>query len=275
MQLSSRKGWLACGVWIMMLCLALQSRAADATVSTGSADELQSALEDVVAAGGGTITVTAPILIGDETNGPVDVGFDGVSNVVLTASSNSLFIVSDGSSLSLSNMALINGVSTNGGAVYIFPGGTATFTNCLFSNNIALGVDGFSPGGTNDTSSTNFVPRGQKGGAGTAGLGGAIFNLGTNLLSVFNCTFATNSAFGGNGGDGADGGSGVTRGGTGGNGGAGGVALGGAIYTAGPVMMTNTTFSGNVALGGIGGTAGAGGAALIGGVSGTGGVGGS
>lgn len=271
MQISSRKGWLACGVWMMMLCVAVQSRAADVTVGSGSPDDLQSNLEEVVSSGGGTITITAPIVIGDVTNGPADIGFDGVSNVVLSASSNALFIVGDGSSLSLSNMALENGVSTNGGAVYISSGGTATFTNCFFSNNVALGMDGFSPGGTND-SSTNVVPHGQRGGAGTAGLGGAIFNLGT--VSVLDCTFATNSAIGGAGGDGADGGSGVTRGGTGGNGGPGGGALGGGIYTAGPVTIVNTTFSNNVAQGGTGGTAGAGGSALISGVSGAGGVGG-
>lgn len=271
MRISSRKGWLACGVWIMMLCLVLQSRGADETVSTGSADDLQSALDEVVAAGGGTIQVTAPILIGD-TNGTADLGFDGVSNVVLSASSNTLFIVGDGSSLSLSNMALVDGVGTNGGAVYISSGGTATFTNCFFSNNVALGIGGFSPGATNG-STTNVIPHGQRGGAGTAGLGGAIFNLGT--VSVLNCTFATNSAIGGGGGDGADGGSGVTRGGTGGNGGPGGAALGGGIYTAGPVTIVNTTFSNNVAQGGTGGTAGAGGSALISGVSGAGGFGGN
>jgi hypothetical protein len=274
MQIFSRKGWLVCGVWAVMLCLGLQLRAADATVSSGSPDDLQSSLGDVVSGGGGTITVTTPILIGDtNVSDTVDWSFDGVSNVVLTASGNSLFVVEDGGSLTLSNMALVNGTSTNGGAVYVFTNGMATFVNCLFSNNVAQGLDGISFG-TNSSSTndgTGDVTSGTRRGA--AAFGGAIFNLGN--LSIFLCVFATNSAIGGTGGDGQAGRDAVTHGGDGTPGGGGGWAFGGGIYSAGPLFVMDSTFSDNFAQGGTAGIGGAGGSGLVSGATGSGGTGGS
>lgn len=265
------KVWLACAVSMMLALPALLSRATDVTVSTGSADEFATNLDSIVADGGGTILVTTPVVI-DGTNGPEV--FDGVSNVVVNGgSANAIFVVTNGGDLTLANMVLENGVSTNaGGAVFVFSDGTATFTNCFFSNNIASGAGGYSPGDTNNAI-TNGPPGWRRGGPGQPAAGGAIFNLGN--VSIFNCTFATNSAIAGNGGDGAGGGDGVTRGGVGGNGGNGGVALGGGIYTGGPLTVVNSTFLANFAQGGTGGTAGAGGSGLIPGVSGAGGMGGS
>jgi hypothetical protein len=225
-------------------------------------------LDTVTSGGGGTIFVTVPVVI-DPTNGPEV--FDGGSNVVLSGgSANSIFVVTNGGDLTLANMTLVDGVNTNGGAVYVFSGGTATFTDCLFSNNLALGFSGeFPVGSTNDNIGTNIM--GSSGlRRGTAGLGGAIFNFGS--VSVFNCQFVSNSAVGGVGGDGSDGSDGPIKGGNGGNGGAGGGALGGGIYTGGSLSIMDSTFSGNAAQAADGGVGGAGGSGLNPGVAGSGGA---
>lgn len=262
---------------MLVLLLALRLRADTTTVSSGSADEFAAALSNVVASGGGTILVTAPVVI-DPTNG-TEV-FDGVSNVFVSGgNTNALFTVNNGGNLTLADMVLENGLATNdGGAIFIALGGFASFTNCLFSNNIALGATGLSPIQTTNvfTNSTgkletNVVSSGKTTAAAPA-FGGAVFNLGT--LSVLNCQFVTNSAIGGTGGDGADGGDGTIRGGNGSRGSRGGAAFGGGIYTAGALFVMNSTFANNLAQGGGGGSGGAGGSGLIAGVSGNGAAGG-
>ena len=268
------EGETRCGFFctlLFVLLLTLQSRATGTTVSSGSPDDFQSALSSTVSSGGGTILVTTPILIGG-TNGSATYGFDGASEVSVSGgSTNSIFIVGEGGDLIVSNMTLEDGLSTNdGGAVYVYDGGFALFTNCLFSNNIALGVAGFSPYAT--TNGSNVVIYTGRAGAGQPAFGGAIFNLGS--VTVLNCQFVTNSAIGGSGGNGGDGGNGVTRGGNGAKGAAGGLALGGGICTAGPLLIVNSTFANNAAEGGAGGKGGTGGSGLISGLTGGGGAGG-
>ena len=70
-----------------------------------------------------------------------------------------LFTVNPGVTLTLSNVAVINGLSTNGGAIWNSGGGRVVLVNCFFSNNVALGPDG------------GKGPNGSGGGSGTGGNG--------------------------------------------------------------------------------------------------------
>ena len=270
MQTLSRMGKQCGGALIALLLLAPRLRA-DTTVSDGSATNFANALADTITAGGGTIVVTTPILIGD-TNDDTGDTFDGQSMVTVSGgSNNAVFIVQSGS-LSLTNFTVANGVSTNGGAIYIAEDTSATFTGCIFSNNTARGADGESSG-TNAVDGGNTGRNGGRGTAAQGGFGGAIFSLGD--LSIFNCQFLTNSAIGGAGGAGGDGGNGALRGGNGGPGGRGGDAIGGGVWSKGTLDLENSTFSGNLALGGDGGTGGVGGGGQFGGLSASGGAAGN
>ena len=233
----------------IVLMLAARLRA-DTTVSDGSADTFSMAVDDAVAAGGGTILVTTPIMI----NGGAAESFDGVSNIVVSGgNTNSIFIV-QGASLTLANFTLENGLATNGGAIYVAVDGSLTVTNCTFSNNVAHGADGLSTATTNSSGGAGNVT------AGESAFGGAIFNLGA--ASVLNCQFLTNSVVGG---DGGDSGSGRNEG-AGGNGGG---AIGGGIYSAGRLVLVNSGFSGNSATGGNGGAGNTSGTVGSGGIAGS------
>jgi hypothetical protein len=242
---------------------------ADVTVSDGNADTFAAAVSNTITAGGGTITVTVPIDIGD-TNGNFDARtFDGQSKVTVSGGNkNSIFIVNNGN-LVLSNMTLTGGVGQFGGAMAISDAGVVTLIGCVFANNRVLGADGASAdSGTNSGGRDVAVGRnGARGEAGEPAYGGAIYNLGS--LELFQCKFLTNSATGGTGGDGSDGEDAGTRGGNGGGGGAGGSVAGAAVFNMGSVLViSNCTFSGNKATGGSGGIGGAGGSAIVGGVNG-------
>jgi hypothetical protein len=199
------------------------------------------------------------------------VGFDGVSNIVVSGgNTNSIFLV-QGATLSLTNFTLENGLGTNGGAIFVATDGTLTVANCIFLGNTARGVDGESVdtnafgGGTPNTGKN-----GARGGSAMAGFGGAIFNEGA--LTVLNCNFFTNSAAGGNGSDGGDGQDAGIRGGNGGPGGNGANGRGGGIYNLGTLTCVNSTFQGNQAEGGNGGAGGAGGGGFISGTTAKGGA---
>ena len=251
----------------LVLALTTASRA-DVTVSDGSITNFQAAISNVVAAGGGTITVTRPIKIGDTNGTADDESFDGESMVVVSGgNTNAIFTVQSGS-LTLANMTIINAVGKSSGAISIGSGAAGTFSNCIFANNRALGADGISAvSSTNDPPDVAVGKNGVRGTAGGSVLGGAIYSLGD--LGIFDCKFLTNSVVGGTGGDGSDGQSAGTRGGNGGSGGAGGSATGGAVCSMGPsLVVSNSTFSGNDAQGGSGGIGGVGGGAIVAGVNG-------
>ena len=227
-----------CGLSLLLM-FAPQLRA-DITLTNGSAAEFESAVDDTITAGGGTIIFTSPVSIGSADDTSSD-NFDGESIVVLSGGTNSMFLVQG--SLALTGFTLQNGTSTNGGAIYLTADGDLTASNCIFAGNIARGADGFSTTGTNDVGSSNEITGPV--GAGLPAMGGAIFNLGS--AAFLNCQFLTNSAIGGAGGDAGIGG------GNGGAGGSGGAARGGAIYSEGLLTLVNSTFSGNLATGGNGG----------------------
>lgn len=252
-----------------LVLLAAAPLRADVTVSDGKTVTFVNAVSNIVSAGGGTITVTTPILIGN-TNGDFDEeSFDGESLVTVSGgNTNSIFVVTNGGSLTLANMTVTGGSGRFGGALNIAAAGSATLMNCTFANNHVRGADGVSAdSGTNATGRDVAVGKnGVRGTAGTAADGGAIYNLGS--LAMFDCKILTNSAVGGTGGDGSDGEDAGTRGGNGGAGGAGGAVAGGGVFNMGTIVISNCTFSANTATGGSGGIGGIGGSAIVGGVNG-------
>ena len=126
----------------------------------------------------GTKTISVNTIV--DANG-YDVTFNG-SNAVR------LFHVNTNVTLTLINLKLVNGRSTNGAAIFN-NGGTVLATNCEFAFHQAVAANGGNgaAGNGNETGDTGKVGRN--------GLGGAICNLGTATFSQ--CRFRTNSATGG------------------------------------------------------------------------------
>jgi hypothetical protein len=135
------------------------------------------------------------------------------------------------------------GTNSLGGAVH--NEGSSTFLGCLFLTNAATGGAGGAGGHGGNGSNTGG--RGGNGGNGGVGYGGAIYNIGTVLLS--NCTVAGNTATGGAGGVGGTNGSGVFPSYPG-AGGAGGLGAGAGIYNLGKLAIVNSTLNQNTSLGG-------------------------
>ena len=212
----------------------------------------------------GTNVFTQPIVVRTDTV----LDADG-HRVVLSGSTNStqLFRVQPGVTFTLKGVTLLNGRNTNGGAIY--NGGKLEVTDCVFSNNLALG-----PNGAPGPDGADQPVKGDDGGQGRDGLragGGALYNVCTAIVT--RCTFLTNGAFAGNGGRGGHGGDG-SLGGNGGDGGRGATALGGAIYSSGRLRVTNCLFQFNFVSGGDGGTGGTNGTGGSPGLLGHGGAGG-
>ena len=220
----------------------------------------------------GIITLTAPLVI---TNELVRLDARG-HNVALSGNfSNRVFEVLPGASLTLVNLTIANGRSTNGGG--IFNHGKLSLIGCSIATNTAEGFAGINGiAGTNGTISSAAQPvpitpgglggNGERGG--TAG-GGGIYNLGTLLCSnshfIGNRTVGGrggNAGFGGRGGYGIDGFGRVRfceAGGNPGLAGSGGDSFGAAFYNAGEASLAGSTFAGNSAIGGLGGLGGVGG----------------
>ena len=212
-----------------------------------------------------TLVITNTVVIAN------DVTIVAETNVILAGNSlTRLFTVLPGGSLTLSNLTLLSGLSTAGGAIYIEKGGTVTTFNCTFQGNIAAGVSGLS-GTSGSASDPNYGGSGGPALWGWPGLGGAICNRGE--LNVYDCEFLTNSAIGGSGGSGGNGADGIYQGGNGGTGGNGNVGYGGGIYNSGTLMVTNSSFLGNTAFGGNGGAGGTNGGGAFNGYAGNGGSG--
>ncbi len=253
----------------------LCSHAANAAVVT-VCDE--PALRAAVSAGGaitfgcdGVITLSSPIEIRADTildAGGRNVNISGNHQV-------RIFEIFPGNSLTLVNLTISGGQSTNGSAVYNL-GGSLTLIGCIFTNNHAFGAAGAS--GVNGLDGSAATP-GSPGTPGFTAQGGAIFNAG--ILNATNTLFIYNTAEGGPGGAGGRGGTGLydraclTPGGNGGDGASGGDARGGAIYNAGSASLVAVEFTSNVAKGGSGGTGGESGGCACGGASGYGGSGGA
>jgi hypothetical protein len=140
-----------------------------------------------------------------------------------------VFYVNPQITFSVTDLAIINGCSTNGGGIYN-NGGTVNATNCTFAGNRAVG-----PGGA-----SYLDPNGRE------GRGGAIFNSG--MVRLNRCTFSQNAALGGNGADAVN---------ESYSAGAGGAADGGALYNTGDASASQCGFRSNSATAGAGGASGA------------------
>ena len=151
-----------------------------------------------------------------------------------------------------------------GGAIYNL--GTLYLTNCTLAGNTTVAGTG-GAGGTNGTGVFASYP--GNGGAGAIGAGGAVYNLGTTVVS--NCTLNQNTVEGGN----TQPAGGIQGNGTGLTGGAGGDGQGGAIASLGTNVIVNSTFYENLVLAGAGGGGAAGSQNSGSGIGGNGGNGGN
>src|SRR5580658_3033440 len=133
-----RRAW-----WLFAVLLTAMGRAAFAQVPITNYNEFISQLNSAVAIsnlvtitnfqtnayisleGDQTIQITRNVLIDGTTNGVV---FDGTSSV-------RIFNVASNCVLTLNNLQVINGSSTNGGAIY--SEGTLIISNCIISGNAA------------------------------------------------------------------------------------------------------------------------------------------
>jgi len=136
------------------------------------------------------------------------------------------------------------GVTAFGGAIYNL--GDLTVSECRFFTNSAIGGNGGDGG--NGGNGTLGGGDGGNGGDGGAAFGGAIYSLGTVLIT--NSFFAGNNATGGDGGAGGTNGIGIDA--TPGTGGSGGMAGGAGVYIAPDEFVVvaptvySSTFASNV-----------------------------
>ena len=239
---------------------------------------------DAAMLGGGTVTIACdgviykPYAAADiiSTNTVIDATGHNIVLEGWGGWGGQMFNVSTGATLTLNNVTIADCILnftvnnlliapgvTNGGGGAVFNQGNLVINNCIFTNDVAQGLNGTNgANGINVTSGTA-----GSGTAGTAGgniSGGAIYNQGT--LTVNNTVFNFCAAIGGNGGSGGNGGNATTgTPGTGANGAIGGLAFGGAIFSVNTtnvsMAITNCTFYDNESVGGVGGNGGNGGVA--------------
>ena len=139
--------------------------------------------------------------------------------------------------------------SVFGGAIY--NQANLVLSNCAFTANLASG----GLGGLGGEDGTNFFPGGYtlfgiaRGGTGSPGSGGAIYNESNAVATILDSTFASNLVVGGATMKSADN---VNTN----NGAAGPDSQGGAVYNAGTNTMLNCTLSANTVTGGAGGAGG-------------------
>ena len=166
------------------------------------------------------------------------------------------FFVHSTGTLTLNNVALINGGSTNGGAIY--NQGTLILSNCVLQGNIATNGNGTNGG----NGPLNGQGNGTNGAPGGNAAGGAIYNTGN--LYIYSSILSNNLSQAGNGGNGGTATGAIGNGGTatgaignGGSAGSGGNSYGGAIYSVGGTnLFYLTEFGSNACLAGSGGTGG-------------------
>lgn len=186
-----------------------------------------------------------------------DVEIDGGTNSIVIDGGHvaRLFHVHPNCRLILNNLQLLNGISSQGGA--IFNEGVLLVSNSVLSGNAATNASGAN--GAPAPASGN----GGNGAPGGAAAGGAIYSLGP--LGLYFCVLGTNSVIAGNGGSGGSGAGSFIFSGNGGNGANGGSALGGAVFSSGPGnVFVATEFIGNQCIAGSGGGSGSAGQGDIG-----------
>ncbi len=247
------------------------------TFSTNKSIELTNTItitNDIIFDGKITnLSVTTSNSVVTDTNGtPVSTNQVPVTNFTVLSLSNMvafagplsnrfpLFAIATNATVTFDHVQLRAGAGVFGGA--ISNAGNVSNVFVFFNNNHVKGKNG-----------AKGIASGADGQDGASALGGAIFNVGTTIVS--RCYFLGNIAAGGVGGDGANGAGDSMFGQNGGRGGNGGAALGGAIYNkSGVLQISETTFEKNFALAGDGGFGGVGGIAPFPGVAGGAGAGG-
>jgi hypothetical protein len=256
-SIKQRRAWMLVSVLLALYCRHVSAQ----TTMVSNYPTFLKALSENTLAITNFLTITHTVLIDGGTNGIV---FDG--NGVTR-----LFTVAANCQLTLNNLQVINGTSTNGGAIY--NNGTLIISNCIIAGNSATNLSG-----AIGASSSNG--NGSSGSAGGSAEGGAIYSRGP--VGIYYSVVGTNSALAGSGGSGGSGGNSLEFGGNGGNAGGGGSAFGGAVFSTGSnnvffasQFMNNTCAAGAAGSGGAGGTgafASYGGAGAAGGSAAGGGV---
>jgi hypothetical protein len=200
-----------------------------------------------------TATLSTPTIIFWTNGNTITIS----NNITINAGSNFVLLQGDGAerffnvtsnaTLTLNNLELTNGGSTNGGAIY--NKGTLIISNCVLTGNMASNISGVN--GTNHGFNVNATD----GGNGAPAAGGAIYSTGPLFISYSILTNNTVQAGnGGNGGTAINTLEGSANGGSAGNG---GNALGGAIYSTGSNnVFYLTEFFSNECLAGDGGSGG-------------------
>jgi predicted outer membrane repeat protein len=179
---------LVMGIFLSLHMVALPARAADATVLVCDFATLSAAVATANAGGGtitfacsGTITFTGELFISDTViiEGGAGITFDG-------GGTTRLFSVGGGSSLTLNNATLQNGVATEGGAVYV--SGTFTANTVTFVTNMATASNGGAIRNLGTTTISNSIFTNNTSNLG----GGAIYN--DNTITITNSQFIGNSS---------------------------------------------------------------------------------
>jgi len=205
----------------------------------------------------GTLTLTNTILI---TNSVVLDG-SGVTAIISGGSAVQLFYVTNGASLTISNLTLANGNSTYGAAIFNNTG-VVVVVGCLLTNNQAFwGGAIHNSGGATVLSQSVFL---NNIAAGSGCQGGAVYQSSGSMM-ISNCNFSFNSAQNtGNGIFGANGGALAFNGGNisidrsqflenkatgiGPYEESGCPAAGGAVYTTATLAVNDSSFAGNQAI---------------------------
>jgi hypothetical protein len=249
----SRRGALAL-LPALVFGLAQHASAQSSPVSgyTGLVDDLNVGVTATITNFGSNSTSISPFILDLTTGQTVQITnnatIDGGTNFVQFQGNGvtRLFYVHPNASLTLNNLELIGGWSTNGGAIY--NEGTLIISNCLITGNTASNVSGANGG----SGFPGLDSNGTNGGSGDLAAGGAIYSTGPVFISYSILT--NNNVQAGNGGNGGNAGGAI---GSGGNAGNGGYAYGGALYTTGSTnVFYMTEFANNQCTAGNGGTGG-------------------
>lgn len=251
-------------VLTVLTLVAFTSRSA--VVSNLTQRALQAA---IINDGNATFSLSGTIVLTNTVRITQDTIIDGTGQNIVISGSNAVrvFFVTNSATLTLLNIGIADGKSTNGAGIFN-AGGTVNLSNCVVTANLALGT-----ASRDGKETTRGGGTGGSASSGSIGMGGGIFNLG--VVNAERTSFFGNAASGSNGGAGGDGGEGSLFGGAGGNGGSGAKGFGGGIYNKGTLVLTKCSFQANIVAGGDGGAGGNGGSGGFPGRPGAGGRGAS
>ncbi|MDO5852341.1 MAG: hypothetical protein Q4Q23_07625, partial [Methanobacteriaceae archaeon] len=169
------------------------------TTGTGNFEELEKAINDTNR--GETLNLTGnytrngeEYLTGITINRTITINGDGFT--IDGMNNGRIFQINTDGNLTLNNMTLTKGTTTNTdcGAIYN-NGGTLTINNCTLTNNTANSLGGaiYNTGGTINITNS-ILTHNNATGRGSGGDGGAIYNTGNGVLCVVGSVFLNNTA---------------------------------------------------------------------------------